>query len=170
MVTKQNRFDLILNIFLFAVAVILFMRESNIPVVMEFNVPPIAKSRAYIRFITASLMVLSGILVVRASKNLLKKEEGKNVGMFSASVIITVIAFICYLLLMNIIGFYIDSFLLIIVLLTVYRLKEKGVEKPTRKQLMKTVLFSVVYAFISMILLHLIFVECLSVIVPRGII
>lgn len=170
---NKKRFDIIISLLILIAALYFFVSEElvvKIPSALERNVPEIAKSYIYIRFITLSIIFLSGSILITKVVTFQKNKSTDTVSIFNKEVSVTIIALTCYLLFMKYIGFYAASFALIVILLSVYRLKEKG-HKPGKDMMtVKTIAFSVLFATILLIVLHILFTIILKVVIPEGII
>jgi hypothetical protein len=179
-VVKENKFyDLILGIIVLSLAILMLIDSQGIPVgVLDKQIGFVASPKGFIILIGSALLLLSILLIIQAIKKIflpVKKEEKtvrpieKNESIMPKEVFISMILFLVYVATIRTFGFFINSFILLVIFMTMYYLKEKRVDIKDKIKIRKVILNVVVISIISLFVLQQIFVRLLGVSLPKGI-
>jgi hypothetical protein len=128
--------------------------------------------------IATGLLILAALLVIQSITKLLRYRISaadnndmatKTEPMLPKEVLISMIVFTAYVATIEIFGFLINSFVLLIILMTMFYVKEVKVDTTNKKGLVKVFINIVIIATISLFLIQQIFVTILKVGLPKGI-
>ncbi|GEM_PF-6348264 len=168
-IVKVNDFVLSLIVAAFGLYVI-FGKNVIKGKVLSGQLAPAARADVYLWGVAAIFILLAVILLVR-SLAFVKSDEKSKVERYKFNISwITVISFVAtlvYLLLMELIGFLIPSLVFTAFLCFMYRLKEKAIDwKTDKKGVFKAVWVSLLLSAVSVIAIKIIFEEFLGIKFP----
>lgn len=124
--------------------------------------PKLADAAMYVRVLGGILGFLSILLVVR-SFAVNRSTEAKRI---PKEAFLSGIALILYALMLNMVGFFCASSVLIAFLTLLYRIKEKQIEKNDREAILKSVGISVIYSLVCVGALQYVFTSLLGARLP----
>jgi len=161
----KNKRDFVLGLVALALSLFLLLSDSVIQGFSMFQTKIyLAQAGAYIEIIAVLMIVVSLAMIIRA---FVKKEPGEDqkksidglvVGAFAALIV--------YLLLMDALGFVINTIWLTALITFMLRVREKQISLKDRKAVLKTAGVSVGYAVILVLVLAFVFTTWLKVRLP----
>ena len=126
------------------------------------------RADTYIRMLAVILLISAAALLVRSLTASPTDGKGKFYFLLDNTISLTVAALIAYTLLLPKIGFFITSFVMIVLLNLLYCFREKSRKRKeySRRELCSMLLSAAVYALILMLILWLVFAKLLGVRLP----
>ena len=160
--TKKQR-DIIYVLFFMALSIagIVYSELSIDQNVVQYE---LARPDRYVQIWLGILFVLSVLLLIRTLR---RNEQEKAPKILYASVIVTSLSFLAYLIVMPFIGYTISSFLFLFWLTLYFNLKETA-DKPkqTKRARIMMITRALIYSFVLSILTGLLFRSVLGVRLP----
>lgn len=126
------------------------------------KMPKLANAVLYVRLLGGILGFLSILLVIRALTSD-KTQDARNI---PKEVVLTSIALILYALVLDLLGFFLSSVVLISFLTFIYRIKEKHLSKNDKPSMLKAAGISIIYSLICVALLQYVFTSLLGARLP----
>jgi len=83
-------------------------------------------------------------------------------------VFISMCVLVAYVATFRILGFYINSFFLLVILITLFYTKERRIQFTDKQKIKKVIVLGSVVSIANIILLHLVFVKILGVSLPKS--
>lgn len=166
--------DLIFGGVILFFSIFMLLESRNIPVgILDKQIGFVASPKGFLVIIALSLLILSVLLIRNALKNspALNKTNNnvKKDNSVPKEVLISMIILLFYVATIRIFGFFVNSFILLTVTMTIYYPKEKNIKLKGKKQIAIMVLKFSVLSIISLIIFHQVFVRLLNVDLPRNI-
>lgn len=162
----KNKKDFGFGLVSLAVSVFLLMSDGIVVGRSLFPMPSVwAKADTYVRIISTVMAVLSAILVLRS---FLKGEEGEEAQKTRIDHVVIIFfgAMALYLVLMDALGFVINSIWLMALITFMIRMRENNVDVHDKKAVLKSVGISVLYAAILVLVASFMFSTWLKVTLP----
>jgi hypothetical protein len=168
MVLIKNVNDLAIGIGLLLVSLWLLMDPTLIKgFVLATSTPFLARPDIYVKLIAGGLVILSVLLIFK-SINLTGRVTEKNKFSFRLPLVtlIPMIAFVLCTLVLEEVGFFISSFVLMTLMCFIYQIKEKQQEFKASKAIYKSLAISCVFSLALVVVLEQIFTHLLKVTLP----
>ena len=171
---SNRRKDLILGCIILLFSILMLLESRRIPIgIIDEQVGVLASAKGFYNIVALSLALLAILLIIKTLRatSISKTDNSrkKEAAIVSREVFISMLLLVFYVSTMHIFGFFINSFILLMVTMTLYYLKEQRVNKKNKKQIRLVVLKVFVISIISLIVLQLLFGRFLKVYLPRGI-
>lgn len=151
----------------------MLLESRRIPIgIIDEQVGVLASAKGFYNIVALSLALLAILLIVKTLRatSISKMDNRKmETAMVPREVFISMLLLVFYVATMHIFGFFINSFILLMVTMTLYYLKEQRVNKTNKKQIRLLALKVFVVSIISLIVFQLLFGRFLKVYLPRGI-
>lgn len=150
----------------------MLIESRDIPVgILDRQTGFIASPKGFLIIIGSSLLILSVLLIIKTLRDVSfnRTNSKKKDNLLPREVLISMILLIYYVTTIRIFGFFINSFILLVITMTIYYLKEQNVKAKNKKQIILIVLKFSLISFISLVILQQIFVRLLGVNLPIGI-
>jgi len=167
--------DLILGFFIFAISIIMLIDSSKIKVGrIDRQSGYLASPKGFLVIISSCLLLLSVLLIINALmiKNKKRNETGAtniiNIILQDKEVFISMCVLVAYVATFRILGFYINSFFLLVILITLFYTKERRIQFTDKQKIKKVIVLGSVVSIANIILLHLVFVKILGVSLPKS--
>ena len=171
MVNSKN--DLILGSAIFIFSLFMLAESKGIPSgILDKQIGFIASPKGYLVVIASTLLLLSSILLLKTIRAIyLNKgwiKTSKEI-FLPKEVFISMLLLLFFVSTLNFFGFFLNSFILLVITMTIYYLKEKNVDVSNKKQLVSLILKFSIVSIISLIAIQQVFVRLLNVYLPTGI-
>ena len=167
--------DLILGFFIFALSIIMLIDSSKIKVGrVDRQSGYLASPKGFLVIISSCLLLLSVLLIINALKIKNKKRNKTganniiNIVLQDKEVFISMAVLVIYVATFRILGFYINSFFLTVILITLFYTKERNISLKDKQQMVKIIKMGSVISITTLVFLHLVFVKILAVSLPRS--
>jgi len=165
--------DLILGSAIFIFSLFMLTESKKIPSgILDEQIGFVASPKGYLIVIASVLLLLSSILLLKTIRAMyLNKgwiKTSKEI-FLPKEVFISMILLLFFVSTLNIFGFFLNSFILLVITMTIYYLKEKNVDVNNKKQLASLILKFSILSIISLIAIQQVFVRLLNVYLPTGI-
>ncbi len=129
---------------------------------------PFAQAGTYVDLLAGILIALAVILIVKS----FNFKQSENVTGFTflwnKEIVITAISLIMYTIFLPIIGFTITTFVLLLLLVSIFSIKEitRGERKLTRTEMKKVLLLAVIFSVVMLLMIFVVFSVFLKVTLP----
>lgn len=162
----KNKKDFGFGLVSLAVSVFLLLSDGIVIGRSLFPMPSMwAKADTYVRIIAAVMAALSLVLVIRSFLKGEEGEEGRK-NRIDYVVIIFFAAMTLYLVLMDALGFVINSIWLMTLITLMIRMREKRVDVHDKQAVLKSLGISLLYAAILVLVASFVFSTWLKVTLP----
>lgn len=177
---KNYLYDLILGIIITVVSLLMLFDSRRLKEgLLDKQIGFVASPKGFIIMIATGLLILAILLIIQSVTRLIKPfpntvindkdEYVKKETMLPKEVLISMIVFTAYVATIEIFGFLVNSFVLLVILMTMFYIKEIKVDTKDRKKIIKIFFSIVIISIVSMFLIQQIFVTVLRVGLPKGI-
>jgi len=162
--TKAKK-DLVWSVLLCAISIGTYFYSNSFK--SQFSTQLLAESSVYTKIWAVALFLLSLALGIRSLKNI---DQEKSTQLLSTGTIVSILALIIYLLVLNYIGFLISTVIFLTGMITYYQWLSLKKEERVGFRLSMSLLKSLFLSAIVSIILQLIFTHLFGVLLPTCIV
>ena len=164
----KNKRDFLLGIVMTAVGLYLLLSNSIVKGFSLFQTKVVlAQAGTYLKIIGGLIVLVSAVVIIRSLRKPLSEEEAAEAKRpLDWMIVGCLAAFFVYLLLMDVLGFLIDTIWVIALITFLLRVREKHIDLHDKKELLKSIGIAVGYSVVLVLVISFMFTKWLNVRLP----